>query len=80
MTADRREIGTWCPVAASANHALYDELVLGHVERFFDDGPCYAYLGDKRLGAFTTDTAAREAVIEQAFAAAIERHLQKHSN
>lgn len=78
--ADRREIGIWCPVAASCDHALYDELVLGHIERFDDDGPCYAYLGDERLGAFKTDKAAREAVMDRAFGEAIERYLQAHSN
>lgn len=73
MTADRNEIGQWLPRAASADHVLCDELVLGRVERFTDDGPCYAWLGDKRLGPFTTDTAAREAVMDNAFASAIRR-------
>jgi hypothetical protein len=74
MTADRREIGTWIPRAASPDHVLYDELVLGHIERFFDDGPCYAWVGDVRIGPFTTDASAREAVMDHAFAAAIRRH------
>lgn len=43
-------------------HALYDQLVLGHIERFYDEGPCYAWFGSTRLGPFETDTAARKAV------------------
>lgn len=77
MAADLREIGTWQPRQASGDHILYDELVFGRVERFFDDGPCYAWVGDVRLGPFTTDTAAREAVMDHAFAAAIKRHLSR---
>lgn len=77
MTADLREIGTWVPVAGTPEHILFDELVLGRVERFYEDGPCYAWVGDLRLGAFETDTAAREAILDKAFAAAIERHLKK---
>ncbi len=52
----------WVPRPASADHALCDALVVGTVERFFDDGPCYAWAGDRRLGAFATDSAARAAV------------------
>jgi hypothetical protein len=74
MTADRNEIGQWVPRLASAEHVLYDELVLGHVERLTDDGPCYAWIGETRLGPFTSDTAAREAVMDRAFAAAIKRY------
>jgi hypothetical protein len=57
-----RRFGKWTPAPQTAEHVLLDQLVVGRVERFFDDGPCYAWLGDKRLGAFTTDTAAREAI------------------
>jgi hypothetical protein len=74
MTADRNEIGQWVPRLASADHILYDELVLGRVERLTDDGPCYAWIGETRLGPFSTDTAAREAVMDRAFAAAIKRY------
>lgn len=49
---------------ATADHALYDQLVVGHIERFDDDGPTYAYCCGQRLGPFTTDEAARAAVIE----------------
>lgn len=76
--ADRRELGTWKPAHATPDHILYDELVLGHIERLSEDGSCYAWVGDKRLGAFATDTAAREAVMDQAFAEAIQRYLAAH--
>lgn len=75
--ADPRELGSWVPALGTPDHILYDQLVLGRIERFYEDGPCYAWLGDKRLGAFETDEAAREAVMDQAFAAAIERHLNR---
>lgn len=65
------------PASGTPEHSLFDQLVLGRVERFDDDGPCYAWVSGKRLGAFETDTAAREAVMDHAFAEAIERHLRK---
>lgn len=56
----------WQPSLANTtkDHVLFDELVVGHIERFDDDGPTYAYCCGERLGAFKTDAAAREAVIE----------------
>lgn len=69
------EIGIWTPAPGTREHILFDQLVLGRVERFCEDGPCYAWAGDQRLGAFENDTAAREAVMDHAFAAAIRRHL-----
>ena len=75
---DQTELGAWIPGLGTSDHVLFDQLVLGHVERFCDDGPCYAWASGKRLGAFENDTAAREAVMQHAFAEAIERHLAKH--
>jgi hypothetical protein len=75
MAADRREIGSWVPALGTPDHVLFDQLVLGRIERFCDDGPCYAWVGDRRLGAYENDTAARTAVMDQAFADAIKRHL-----
>ena len=54
----------WAPYPQTNDHALYDVLVIGRVERFHDDGPCYAWAGDVRLGAFETDEAARKAVLD----------------
>lgn len=76
---DRREIGSWVPSVGTADHILFDQLVLGRVERFDEDGPCYAWLGDRRIGAFKTDLSAREAIMEQAFAAAIERYMDRNN-
>lgn len=73
--ADMSEIGIWTPGLGTPDHILFDQLVLGRVERFYEDGPCYAWVGDRRLGAFENDTAAREAVMDHAFAEAIQRHL-----
>lgn len=60
---------TWVPAPQTKEHALHDQLVMGHIERFYDDGPCYAWFGDQRLGAFETDSAAR---------AAVERAMMMH--
>lgn len=72
---DPTELGSWVPAVGTDDHILCDQLMLGRVERFYEDGPCYAWIGDRRLGAFETDTSAREAVMDHAFAAAIQRHL-----
>lgn len=52
----------WVPVPMEEGQILHDLLVVGSVQRFCEDGPCYATVGDRRLGAMSTDTSAREAV------------------
>jgi len=77
--ADLSELGIWTSALGTPDHIVFDQLVLGRVERFHEDGPCYAWVGNQRLGAFSNDTAAREAVMDHAFAEAIQRHLAKRS-
>lgn len=49
----------WLPYPSS-DHALYDVLVVGRIQRFYDDGPCYAEAMGRRLGgAFSLDSVAR---------------------
>jgi len=49
----------WLPYPSS-DHALYDVLVVGRIQRFQDDGPCYAEaLGQRLGGAFSLDSVAR---------------------
>lgn len=60
-TAEATEINwEWLPYPSG--DALCDMLVVGRINRFFDDAPTYAEALCKRLGAISTDTAAREAV------------------
>lgn len=65
----------WKPIITEAGDdevPLLDVLALGRVVRFQDDGSCYAWAMGERLGAFETDSAARDAV-----AAHVRAHLRR---
>lgn len=48
---------------AHIEHLIVDgDSVVGYVERFFDNGPTYAWAKRNLLGAFTTTEAAKLAV------------------
>lgn len=61
--------GVWLPYPVEGSQVLYDVLVVGSVQRFQSDGPCYCEALGKRFGAMTTDSAARERVEREARAA-----------
>lgn len=60
---------TWMPYPGEGDQPLYDVLVVGRVQRFYDDAPTYGEALGKRLGAISTDLAAREKVEKRIVAA-----------
>jgi hypothetical protein len=53
----RGEEGALCDVLTD-EHGIF----IGYVQRFFDDGPSYAWAHGNRLGAYTTHQVAKAAV------------------
>lgn len=58
----------WRPTL-SDEHALNDLFVVGRICRFQDDSPAYAYFLGERIGAISTDEAARSLIEEKLLAA-----------
>jgi hypothetical protein len=52
----------WMPYPSEGDQPLFDVLVVGKVQRFYDDAPTYGEALGQRIGAIATDEAAREAV------------------
>lgn len=69
---------TWMPYPGEGLK-LYDVLVVGSVQRFHDDGPFYGAALEKRTGAMSTDTAARERVEREVQAAMLDADAETTS-
>ena len=59
----------WAPYYSEGNQVLHDVLVVGSVQRFYDEGPCYGQALGNRTGPISTDAAARERVEREVIAA-----------